>query len=297
MFPKFYQNGIQNKKSIKKQICMVLPPFTMASGGIISLYKLHDILVSNGYDVYVLPYNPTGPFPYRRDLKILFQNEFDFQLEDLIWIYSDTVTSIPVNAKIQIQWQLNRPGYLPATPLGYHRISPNYVFKYSDVISENIENKLFISNFDFELFKIKKVKQKLHPVYYFGKGSDINVIDFKKYYSHPSRILTRSFPLREELPYFLAASSMLISFDTLSALNIEANLCGTPTLVVVNDKSKFKEIDIRRFELPTSGLVFDFNELEKVPKLDDDYYDNFKEVAYRLEEKTVNQFLSFLEKI
>ena len=95
----------------------------------------------------------------------------------------------------------------------------------------------------------------------------------------------------------LASASMLISFDTLSAINIEANLCGTPTLVVTNKQSLYKEIDIRKFELPTLGVIFNSSELDKIPKLDNDYYQNFIDKSNNLENETVSNFLAFLDKI
>jgi hypothetical protein len=300
MYPKSNANFLSAKKrdsNSYKAFCMVLPPYSSSSGGIVALYKLHDILVKHGFDVYVLPYNPTGSFPYFRDANILFNSEFKVKAEKLIWIYADTVASIPFDAEIQIQWQLNRPGYLAATSLGSYRVKPKYVYKYSDVISDSIQEKLYISNFDFELFKPQKSYTKNGPIYYLGKSSNINISEFKKYYSYPSKIINRSFPLREELPSMLASASMLISFDTLSAINIEANLCGTPTLVVTNKQSLYKEIDIRKFELPTLGVIFNSSELDKIPKLDNDYYQNFIDKSNNLENETVSNFLAFLDKI
>jgi hypothetical protein len=295
--PRSQASGEVSKNSNLKKICMVLPPHSRASGGIVALYKLHDYLKANGFEVYALPYNPTGLFPFYKGLNVLFQEQVNFELKDAVWIYSDTVSSIPVDAPIQIQWQMNRPGNLPATSIGSFHVKPNYIFKYSDVISDRITNKLFISNFNFELFYPRKRKTRMGPTFYLGKNSHLEIFDISRYYQKDYQIINRSFPLREDLPDLLSASSILISFDTLSALNIEANLCGTPTLIVTNPKSQFKESDIRRFELPTSGIIYDLNDIDKVPKLDINFYEHFKSEAKKLEKSTLEQFLSFVEKL
>ena len=295
--PRDSVNSVSAETLRTKRICMVLPPYSGASGGIVALYKLHDYLKENGYKVYVLPYNPTGVFPFYSGMNILFQEQVNFDLKDAVWIYSDTVSAIPVDANIQIQWLMNRTGNLPATSIGNFRIKPNYVFKYSDVISEEITNKLFISNFDFDLFYPRQYKSRIGPTFYLGKSSRLNVFEISNYFQKEYQIINRSFPFRKQLPDLLSASSILISFDTLSALNMEANLCGTPTLIVTSPKSQFKEVDIRRFELPTSGIIFDLEELDKVPKLDFNYHEYFKAEAIKLEKSTLGDFLSFLEKL
>jgi hypothetical protein len=281
----------------RKKICMVLPPYSRASGGIVALYKLHDCLKENGFEVFVLPYNPTGAFPFRKEMNILFQEKVNFDLKDAIWIYSDTVSSIPVDAYVQVQWLMNRPGYLPATSLGSFRIKPSYVYKYSNVISEEITNKLFISNFDFELFYPRSCNKRMGHTIYLGKKTSLDLGDINRYFQNDYQIINRGFPLRKDLPDFLSASTTLISLDSLSALNLEANLCGTPTVVVTNSKSQFKEQDISRFELPTCGIVYNLDELDKVPKLDLSFHEHFKSEALKLEQSSLAKFLSFLEKL
>lgn len=295
--PKNSLNSISDNKSRNKKICMVLPPYSRASGGIVALYKLHDYLKKNGFKVYVLPYNPTGIFPFYNGMNILFHELDKFDPMDAVWIYSDTVSAIPVDANVQIQWLMNRPGSLPATSVGSFRIKPDYVFKYSNVISEEIKNKLFISNFDFDLFYPRQYNSRIGPTFYLGKSSHLDIFDISKYFGKEYQIINRSFPFREDLPDLFSVSSILISFDTLSALNIEANLCGTPTLIVNNPKSDFKEVDIRRFELPTSGIIYDLEELDNVPKLDSSFHEHFKNEAMKLEETTLEEFLVFLEKL
>ncbi len=295
--PRNITTSLLQKNLGRKRICMVLPPYSRASGGIVALYKLHDYLKENGFEVYVLPYNPTGVFPYRKGMNILFQEKVNFDLKDAVWIYSDTVSSLPVDAYVQIQWLMNRPGYLPATSLGSFRIKPSYMYKYSDVISEEIINKLFISNFDFELFYPRSCNNRIGPTIYLGKSSRLDLFDINSYFQKDFQIINRTFPLREDLPDFLSASKTLISFDTLSALNIEANLCGTPTVIITNSKSQYKEKDIRRFELPTSGIVYNLDELDNVPKLDSSFHEYFKSEAIKLEQSSLAKFLSFLEKL
>jgi hypothetical protein len=295
--PRHFATSSLSKNLGTKKICMVLPPYTRASGGIVALYKLHDYLKENGFEVYVLPYHPTGLFPFYKRMNILFQEKVNFDLKEAIWIYSDTVSSLPVDAHVQIQWLMNRQGNLPATSTGSFRIKPSYVYKYSDVISEDITNKLFISNFNFELFYPRSYRNRIGPTIYLGKSSGIDIFDFNSLFQKDYQIINRSFPLNEDLPDFLSASKILISFDTLSALNIEANLCGTPTLIVTNPKSKFKEQDIRRFELPTSGIVYNLDELDKVPKLDLSFHEYFKSEAIKLEQSSLAKFLNFLEKL
>jgi hypothetical protein len=289
-----------NKKtnlSKNKKICLVLPPYSKASGGIVALYKLHDILLQKGFEVCVLPYNPTGYFPDFRGISIIFKDELVKSINDYIFIYSDTISSLPFEAEYQIRWCLNRPGNLPATSLGSFRVNPTYEFTYSSVITRDNPNKLFVSNFDFELFKPRVSSKKEKVCFYLGKSEKINIDILSKYYVSDSIIINRAYPDRRALPNLLASSSMLISFDSLSALNLEANLCGTPTLIITNKYSKFQAQDIKQFELPTTGLIFDINELSNIPKLDLDFYENFMREANELQHKTTSSFIKFISKI
>jgi hypothetical protein len=288
--------NIDSRKK-NKRICLVLPPPNLNSGGIFALHKLKFLLLQKGYDVRTLPYHPTGRFPNSCPNRNLFKPGEDWNYGDAIWIYSDTVSSLPCDPDVQIQWWLNKPGNLPPTNLGSFRIRPKHIWKYSDVISEAPINKLFISNFNFDLFHPTNVYKREFKSLYIGKCNGTNSQKFSHYLDEVDFIISRTFPVTKKLPHLLASSNLLISLDSLSALNLEANLCGTPTLLIINEDSQFNETDLRRFELPTNGMITNLNDLENIPSLDKDYFDNFKKKAESFEKETFENFVNFLDSI
>ena len=219
--------------------------------------------------------------------------------DDLIPLLTDTISSIPFPASRGIRWNGNRIGNLPTISLGGYLPDTIYDFTHSRILYRDMP-RLYIHNLDHRLF-FNNQQSKFGTLIYLGKmglRKELGKIDMERIPSQfrkNSLIIDRSWPKRELFAKLLKSAQILISFDELSATNIEANLCGIPTVVVLNSTSQFNEEEIRSYELPLNGIAFDFaGQLETAEQYVPNCTDNLINKSLKLESEDLKKFSEFL---
>lgn len=198
-------------------------PYREDSVGVVATYILASALRSHGYIVratlidHVWCSNPYK-IPYISRDQIT---------EDVIHVFPEICRHRLHRNDRVAWWMLYTPGRWAALP----RIQPqDLVFTWMHCMYPG-HPQLMVNTVDTNLFK-PTVRNKEGILYYIGKGS--SNFDSSKV-PDGARLITRSpdrWPAtRVELIELLASSELLISFDPLTQLNLEATLVGTPVRI------------------------------------------------------------------
>jgi hypothetical protein len=248
--------------SAQPNIILYLPEKNTSSAGVMVLYKLQQILNDLGFPCRLQKYNHLGLLD-----KPLYSNH------KTILIVPDTVNSIAHSGKV-IQYLGNDIGALPSLSLGKNAVCPIFKVKHSSIIKE-IVDRFYIGTVDFDLFNPTR-EQKLGGVaIYLGKyQNQSNFIKNLNYYSEKfstDLVITRDWPPRKYLPSLLRQLDFIVTLDSLSSLNLESTLVGTPVIyteVSLQDRNwndllqfeLFNPLMIREIDFERSKLSVDFEQ-------------------------------------
>ena len=200
---------------MKKYI--IWAPKYYKSNGIKVLYKLHDLLLEKGYDVYMY----AQPTEYK--CKYISHITNKMRKNDIV-IYPEIVFNNPLKFQNVVRYILYYPGVNGGTKQydDYELKFTFYKLFYPDA------DELFISTLDTKTFykdDTEKTKE-CYFVYKGGKWKDIP--EFKDMTE-----INMQFPeTKEELAKLLRETKTLYSFDDCSLLLEEANICGCDVKIV-----------------------------------------------------------------
>lgn len=215
-----------------EKFCFYLHHFNNKSNGIVITWEAAHQFSQLGYDVKVVTY---GDERFSTPLPAKFNGLLDRVYEgDEIVIYPDSVVDNPLHASKVSRFLLAKPYILDGRQIQF---APNdFVFSYSKAV---IDKPPYLTLVNPELLELKEkyaVKKENQVLLYFGKVR-FGALDIRSLKSlinsfESCRILTRTQPAEvSELYAELARSSLLISFDPLTNLCLEATLLDTPVLI------------------------------------------------------------------
>jgi hypothetical protein len=262
----------------RKKILIIAPNYDDKSNGIIILYKLSEYLDEIGYETFFYPIDEKlfndnkNKYPSKYLRK--FVSNIEFEKENAVCILPDAIP-FELSKKLNFRWRvwylLNRPSFLTKQPLFYYE---NDIF---------ISYSKLVSVFDYQFFlnspipeveniisalKEKKIRKKNQIIVYWGKSRSRNfkVLFLLKILSLGfTKIIpiNRRYPVdKKQLYTLISESRLLISFDPLTNLNYEANLCRTPCLIADN----YMQIDYRKYNISLLGIS------DKISEMLDMYY-------------------------
>lgn len=238
-----------------------LPNYVPYSNGIKSLWYA-AYLFSKNREVYVHPYNGgeiekyEAPINYK---KLINKNKV-IERDDIV-VYPDMVKGNPLNAKRVARYLMAKPYILNGE--GVEKGESDFLFSFSYAVDRNLPqlNTLLPELKKLAKYKVDNKNKKV--VIYYGKcrislaKTAIKEIikDFECI-----KIVTRTIPSNKEILYKeIAEASLFISFDPLSSLAYEANLVGTPTLLM---DDVFSE-DFKNFNQKMYGFYYSYDALKK----------------------------------
>lgn len=209
------------------------------SNGVAITYELLRVLNRYGIETKVICYEEERyDTEIPEDLKPFYISKASAPKkvnDDDIVIYLDTAAGNVMSAKQVVYWLLNKPGALTGAKI--HFQANSVLMAYSTLVHNELP-QLFLLKDERDLFgqlRERYEKRKDAVSIYFGKVNIANILKnnsklkqiVKQY--EKVHVITRLSPaLREDTLKLIAESDLLISFDSLSALNYEATLLKTP---------------------------------------------------------------------
>jgi len=262
----------------RNKIIIFAPNYDEKSNGIVILYKLSEYLDEIGCETFFYPIDEKlfndnkNKYPSKYLSK--FVSNIESEKENSICILPDAIP-FELSKKLNFRWRvwylLNRPSFLTKQPLFYYE---NDIFiSYSKLVSD-FDHQFFLNSPISEVeniisaLKNKKIRKKNQIIVYWGKSRSRNFkllfllkilsLGFTKIIP-----INRQYPVdKKQLYKLISESRLLISFDPLTNLNYEANLCMTPCLIADN----YMQIDFRKYNISLLGIS------DKISKMLDMFY-------------------------
>jgi hypothetical protein len=218
--------------SDSKSFCFYSPHFTCKSNGISLFWETAFEVAQLGHKVKIITFGSeelSTPLPD----KFLPLLGTPFEDNDIV-VYPDLIPDNPLNAKQVARFLLAKPYVLDGKSILYGR--NDFVFSYSKAV---LDTPPYLPILNPELLKLKEKffrPKKNQVVLYFGKVrfGALKLSQLKPLITSfkTCRIVTRTTPQDSSQLYSLIAESeLLISFDPLTNLCLEATLLETPVLV------------------------------------------------------------------
>ncbi|MHB1054063.1 MAG: hypothetical protein ACYCZT_13515 [Thiobacillus sp.] len=250
---------------------LVTPPYTRVSAGVTVLHLLCHYLNRLGESAYIV-HNPPESTPIRSlpgYVSLQTQREFPGGMltplitQDVIDFYHERrltpiviypeVFDNPFNARFFGRYILNYPGKLNAK----YAQKENFSFAYTKVLAEHctreypdhpqLTDVLFVPTSDLDFWNTKgAAKKREGSCYYAGKMKDILGKTPENLPARSVEILRSQHMSREQVRELFWKSEVFYCYED-TALAIEAQLCGCPTVFVPNEHF--------------TGLPLAFNEL------------------------------------
>jgi len=211
------------------------PPYQHNSGGLRVLRRLADLLRESGAEVEVSmkPGNNNG---------------------DTVAIYPEITWGNPFGVKHVVRYICCRPGLIGG-PVDFPKT--DLLVWYDSVLNSNPAAMcLTIPTIELDLFNTVGVGKRDTTCYWIGKGRDF--MDCAP--TGEIKITPEWPPTRKDLAVLLKRSKVLYSYDSLTALNTEAPLCGCP--VVIMKEGCFKRGDVDKTEFGTAGRCWDPKDID-----------------------------------
>lgn len=228
---------------------IVTPGYQTGSGGIVALHSLCDRLNRLGFSAAVCPLRVPGP---NQDLEFRTRDGWQTpvatraDMDGAVVVYPEILQGNPLGGERVVRWLLNRPGYISGAPMDEQ--PSDLLITYSSSIDPDLFT-LFIPVVDPTVFFPKDVPGS-GALLWVGKATAPAAIDVSA-----ATEITRDWPAsKPELAALLRAADVLYSCDSLSAVNLEATLCGTPVMLFPDER--WDRSAIERYEGGTSGYAW-----------------------------------------
>jgi hypothetical protein len=210
-----------------------ISPFNFVCGGLVVQYELCRFIDSLGFNIRIY-----APEQIPNSIFSKYYNN-DFDLNQTIVIYGETIPGNPLNAPYIVRWIL--------APLGISGESQYYTWNDTDLVYFFNCDKLFLN----DETKINKIYKTLTSIYINPLINNYNDPNRKGYchtyrkyhyhqilkYAHPpnhSQEITRNHKFLECIQIF-NKREIFISYDPLTFLNIMAAMCGCISVVIKVD--------------------------------------------------------------
>lgn len=170
-------------------------------------------------------------------------------VRDGIVVYPEIVAENFLGARRVVRWLLNRPGYIGGSTVTFG--ADEYIVAWSPIIDDT-RPVLNLQTWNDGVFHPHDLPDKHGELFYVGKGSRLAL---RPEVDRARTEITRDWPAtHRDLAALLRRSRVLFSYDTLSGLNYEATLCGTPCVIIPN--GPYTREDLARGELGLNGIAW-----------------------------------------
>ena len=251
-------------KAKRQRLFIYAPAYTDKSNGIRILYSLCRYIDSSGLiESHIAccerPRTDTGSVD-GKGADIIASSKVRISDDDIV-LYPETVAGNPMVAKKVVRYLMNRPWKLSGRGVDYGE--SDFLVSYSALVDPALPN-LLIMNDEPLVRKFRGRGKTGKTLVFFGKTEPTllrqkyEVVKEALADCGGVDVITRLHPERRE-DYFetLAESKAVISFDSLSNVNYESLLLGTPVWLL-NDEFGLTE---GKFNLPLRGLTLDWGHI------------------------------------
>ena len=207
-----------------KPYLIVAPHYDRRSGGIKSLHRLCHLLNSNGQTAYITGNGSPPDYNVKHPNTLSKQQLKELQMEGVV-VYPDYIVECnPLQFTHVVRW------FLGITQNG---LDGELVFSYSKDHNFNnvqIYDNLMIIHIE-DFFNIPQIENRTKKCFYVGKGTGTTMLPetndcVQIHFGYPNT--------REELAELFKTSTVFYTYDNLTALTIEAVLCGCPVIILAN---------------------------------------------------------------
>ena len=221
---------------------IVTPGYQQASGGIVALHNLCHRLNRLGRRAVLCPLDEGFQRREGWDTPLAIRADLD----DAVVVYPEIIAGNPLQADRVVRWLLNRPGYISGQSM--QEEPTDLIVSYSASIDPD-RPLLSLPVIDPSIYFPKDVPGS-GSLLWVGKGTGRTSMDLSG-----CREITRTWPAtKADLAAVLRGADVLYSLDSLSAVNVEATLCGTP--VVLFPDASWDRDALTRYEGGTAGFAW-----------------------------------------
>lgn len=243
------------------QIIIAVPPYTTQSNGVRSLHKLcHTINLVGGnarlvfmnrgsfvYDKLIMSSNPTWVNP-EWNTPTLGPEDVNVCVDSIV-LYPEIIQGNPLCSSKIVRWLGNKEGYLTGTKMNAK--PRDFILTHSKAIRPDAHYALFNAELN-PVFNDGGIPENRNiNVTYTGKGTTYGDCKIQ-----PNSLgMTRTWPYgQDQLAYLLKRTNIFYTWDSWTATNIEAILCGAVPYFL-------------RYE-PWTEEEVDGSELGPIPRID-----------------------------
>jgi hypothetical protein len=225
------------------------PGYRPDSGGVVAMHRLCDVLNRLGHRAVILPLDGRAATCPGWDTPLV---TVPAAVEGAVVVYPEIVTGNPLGAAQVVRWLLNRPGYVSGRPTGAG--PDDLVVAWNRAIDPALP-VLTLPLFDPRVFFPKDAPAR-GALLWVGKGQLPAAFPRAR-----TTMITRTWPTdRPRLAALLRAADVLYSCDWMTAIAFEALLCGTPVVLVGEQRWSREELMSNGIVLP--GMLFEDGDLE-----------------------------------
>ena len=237
-----------------------IPNYVPNSNGIKSLwYAAYQFSLHRS--VKIIPFYAGEVFGHEipQPYKEIIVSNYSMSEKDIV-IYPDMVEGNPLGAKKIARYLMAKPGILNG--LNINKGDTDFLFAYSRAVDKTLPQlTILLPELEF-LKKFKKEKKEKTIIIYYGKCrvslKDTRIKKIRKDFDNV-KIITRIIPSDKNVLYEeISKASLLVSYDPLSSLAYEANLVGTPSVIL--DPVFRDEFNIFNHQLP--GFYYEYDAIK-----------------------------------
>ena len=236
-----------------------LPNYVPYSNGIKSLWYT-ALLFSKHRDTIIIAFHggEVGVHEVPAAFESLINRDRVPRANDIV-IYPDMIQGNPLHGEKIARYLMAKPYILNGQ--GINRGASDFLFAYSRAVDRNLPQLTTLLPDLQDLAKYKKTSKEKTVVVYYGKCrislGETKIKEIIKNFDRV-KVITRSIPQNKDVLYEqIASASLFVSYDPLSSLAYEANLVGTPSLLL---DPIFRE-DFDEFNHKLPGFYYSYDDL------------------------------------
>lgn len=264
---------------------IVSPDFTTVCGGIKVLHRLCHILNSKGYDAYITGRRASPQYSGYCNTK----HVSELSTEERIWlqhngivVYPEIVGGNPLCFDTVVHWELS-----VAHANSDHWLVFTYLENKCDK-NVKIENNLFIWHVE-ECFKLPDVDARGKTCYVVHKGAHLPRIPET---NPPCIDVWNKSP--DNIAKIFQESKIFYSYDDMTALTIEARLCGCPVKIIGYTGTTYESLRACPFSCYGQAAPEEDIDIDKLKSEIPLFRDNYLKVIERVDVE-VDKFIDITQ--
>lgn len=260
-----------------KPYLIVAPHYAYQCGGIKTLHRLCHLLNSKGQEAYITGTNSPENFNVKSFNNLNLDQQKDLQKNGVV-VYPEIIAGNPLNFRYVARLDLAPPCH------SYH--SNELVFMQEDTLRDcSTAKDILTVTYVEDFFKLPEVDNRTKKCFWVGKGGENSYPDI----TSDCIEITPSWPFpRTELAKLFQESQVFYTYDNLTALTIEARLCGCPIIVLKNIVLSKENFLKNPFSTHAIGFIEDNPNIDKLKLEIPLMLENYEQFKIKLDKQLTN---------